>query len=262
MNCSYPAAALIRGQIRGTGMNVRRLLRLCVNALGYDLIKAPRHLPIIRKHTRTIGIEVLLHPAFQASCQEVAHMTLLDTARLANLWQLCRMSNPNGAIIEVGAFMGGSALHLSNSSPSRRIYVCDTFEGFRELPLDPVLDRTFSRKDFTRVDFDAVKAIWQHKERDAVWLKGYFPDSAKHVEITPLSFAHVDVDIYESVRNTLQYLGPMFLPKSIIVFDDYLRNCDGVMRAVKEFEMANPDWHAFPIYPGQGVMIHRSWFEP
>ena len=45
-------------------------------------------------------LEVLADLKFQASVDEVKDITLLDTARLANLWQLCRMTNPAGSLIE------------------------------------------------------------------------------------------------------------------------------------------------------------------
>jgi hypothetical protein len=46
----------------------------------------------------------------------------------------------------------------------------------------------------------------------------------------------------------------------VVVFDDYLRSVDGVVRAVREFTAAHPDWAAFPLFPGQGLMINRDWF--
>jgi hypothetical protein len=29
---------------------------------------------------------------------------------------------------------------------------------------------------------------------------------------------------------------------------------------VREFTAAHPDWAAFPLFPGQGLMINRDWF--
>jgi hypothetical protein len=66
----------------------------------------------------------------------------LDTARLANLWRLCRMSNPSGSAIEIGSYKGGGALHISNSCLARTIFVCDMFDGFGDLPTDPKFSMT------------------------------------------------------------------------------------------------------------------------
>lgn len=201
-----------------------------------------------------------MDPDFQASIDEVYQMTILDTARLANLWQLCRVSNPNGAIIEVGSYKGGSALHLSNSSPNRHIFVCDTFEGFGALPIDRKLDRLFHPDGFSDVDFASVQSAWAGKGRNVTFIKGYFPQSATNTDIRDISFAHIDVDLYQSVADTLEFLLDRFLDQSIIVFDDYMRGAEGLMKAVREFESEHRDWISFPIYPGQGMMINRNWF--
>jgi hypothetical protein len=52
------------------------------------------------------------------------------------------------ALIEVGSYKGGGAIHISNSCPDRTIFVCDTFEEFGDLPIDPSLDHLFARERF------------------------------------------------------------------------------------------------------------------
>jgi O-methyltransferase len=205
-------------------------------------------------------LEVLADPKFQASVDEVKNITLLDTARLANLWQLCRMSNPAGSLIEIGSYKGGGAIHISNSCPERTIFVCDTFEGFGDLPMDPVLDHLFDKEHFRDTSFELVKSGWSSKGRDVRWVRGYFPESAADMDISNISFAHVDLDIYASTVNTLEYLRTRLIDQSIVVFDDYLRGVDGVTKATREFSEAYPDWVTFPIFPGQGLMVNRSSF--
>jgi hypothetical protein len=235
---------------------MKQLIKSTLQSIGFDIVKYSGR---VKKSVDESYLEVLYDPTFQASIDEVKNLTLLDTARLANLWQLCRMSNPAGSLIEVGSYKGGGALHISNSAPSRTIFVCDTFEGFGDLPLDRSLDRLFAKGQFIETSFDAVKKAWTNKGRDVRWVRGYFPESAASTEIGNISFAHIDLDIYKSTAETLDYLQPRFIDRSIVVFDDYLRNADGVMKAVQEFSVAHPDWVTFPIFPGQGLMIHRSW---
>jgi hypothetical protein len=240
----------------------KRFARRAINAVGYDISTLNPQFELIRKRTDVLNVEVLEDPLFQASIDETYHLTLLDTARLANLWQLCRLSNPEGAIIEVGSYKGGSAIHLSNSCPTRRVIVCDTFEGFGNLPVDANLDKIFSREHFIDANFETVKAAFDKKNRNVTLLKGYFPASASaaNENIQGVSFAHIDADIYRSTIDTLEFLLPRFIARSIILFDDYLRRADGVIKAVEEFQMAHREWKSFPIYPGQGLMIHESWF--
>jgi Macrocin-O-methyltransferase (TylF) len=240
-------------------MTLPQLIKSAMRHFGYDIV---RYSDRVKKPLDVSHIEVLEDPAFQASVNEVQRLTVLDTDRLANLWQLCRLSNPSGSLIEIGSYKGGSALHLSNAAPTRTIFVCDTFEGFGDLPLDPSLDRVFKQRQFDDTSFDRVIAQWTGKGRDVRWVRGYFPESASSVKIgNQISFAHIDLDLYRSTADTLDYLQSRFIDRSIIVFDDYLRRADGVMKAVNEFAATNRDWTAFPIFPGQGLMIHRSWFD-
>jgi O-methyltransferase len=196
---------------------------------------------------------------FQASIDEVKDIIILDTARLVNLWQPCRMSNPAGSLIEVGSYKGGGAIHISNSCPDRNVFVCDTFEGFGDLPIDPSLDHLFARECFRDTSFELVKSRWTNKSLNVRWVRGYFPESVGDIEISNVSFAHADLDLYESTVNTLEYLRPRLIEQSIVGFDDYLRGVDAVIKATREFSEAHPDWVIFPIFPGQGLMVNRSW---
>ena len=237
---------------------MKRLIKSAFQAFGHDVVKLGR-----TKLTKPIDesyVEILDDPAFQASVKEVSDITLLDTARLANLWMLSRMSNSSGSLIEIGSYKGGGALHISNACPTRPIFVCDTFEGFADLKMDPSLDRLFKKEQYSDSSLETVKAPWVDKGRDVRWVRGYFPESAANMEISNISFAHVDTDLYESTINTLNYLRPRLIEKSIVVLDDYLRGADGLIRAVREFTTAHPDWVTFPMFPAEGLMIHRDWF--
>ena len=237
---------------------MKRLIKSVFQAFGHDVVKLGRSK--VTKPIEESYVEILDDPDFQASVKEVSGITLLDTARLANLWMLSRASNPSGSLIEIGSYRGGGALHISNACPTRPIYVCDTFEGFADLKMDPKVDRLFWKEQYSDTSFETVKANWAGKGRDVRWVRGYFPESAANMEISNISFAHVDTDLYDSTANTLNYLQPRLINRSIVVFDDYFRSVEGVIKAVSEFTQAHPDWVTFPMFPGQGLMIHRDWF--
>ena len=215
--------------------------------------KHPVVVPLHADHVAVLG-----EPAFIASCKEVRHLTLLDSARLANLWTLSRMCDREGAFIEVGSFRGGGALHLSNSDPDRRIFVCDSFASFEEL--DPELDTGFGMHMFTENRRDDVAELFSTRGRDATVLAGFFPASAEGVDIGALSFAHVDVDVYNATKDTLEFIRPLMTARSMIVLDDFRRGAKGVDSAVAEFVAEHPEWLAVPIFPAQGLLLSRSWF--
>jgi hypothetical protein len=204
--CFYPRPTGRPGrEIAG----MKRLIKSTFRRFGLDIVKY-RNSKITKPMDESY-LEVLTDQAFQASVDEVKNTTLLDTARLANLWQLCRISNPSGSLIEIGSYKGGGALHISNSCPGRTIFVCDTFEGFGDLPMDPSLDHLFARERFRDTSFESVKTQWANKGRDVRWVKGYFPESAAEIEIANISFVHIDLDIYESTANALNYLRPRLI---------------------------------------------------
>lgn len=213
--------------------------------------------PVLRP-LDTNGVEILADPDFQRSCREIAGLTLLDTPRLANLWSLCRLSNPAGHIVEIGSYKGGGALHLSNSCPQRKVIICDSFRGFERL--DPRLDRNFDASQFKDTSQEDVAALFRNRGRDFAIVAGFFPHSCRDIPLGPISFVHLDADTYKSTLESLEFLTSSLIERSIIILDDYLRRAEGVDKAVGEFTGHNPAWIALPIFPSQGLMIHQSWF--
>jgi predicted O-methyltransferase YrrM len=230
----------------------RALLRIRTKALGFH-----PHFPILRP-VDTNGVEILADLDFQRSCREIEGLTLLDTPRLANLWQLCRMSNPAGSIIEVGSFKGGGALHLSNSSPERRVYICDSFQGFEKL--DAKLDRSFTSDQFKNTTQQAVERLFEARNRNFQVVAGFFPQSCADIDLGPISFAHLDADTYESTLQSLEFLVDKLTDRSLLLLDDFRRRAEGVDTAVREFTSREKSLVAFPIFSGQGLLVHRSWF--
>ncbi len=236
------------------------------NTCGLDLIRhnpyvtpvrAPQFAPAVLDCG---GIEILKDPTFLASAQAVASHTILDLPRLANLWMLSRITNPTGAIIEVGTFRGGSARLLADACPDRNIFVCDTFQGFGDLPIDPKADEVFYREQFDQTSLAAVESLFVGDRHRVRLIQGFFPASDRANEVRDLSFAHLDVDLLQSMTDCLEYLESRFVPRSLIVLDDYRRSAHGVDQAAAQFVDRYPNWIALPVFPGQGLLVHRSWF--
>lgn len=242
------------------GARTRTIVLRALRRFGYEVRRLPRRDtdPWAPLGIDASYVEVLEDAAFRASIAEVRTLTLLDVPRLANLWALCRMTNPVGAILEVGCYRGGGALHLSNSAPDRRLVVCDSFEGFRSL--DPNLDHVFTPDMFLDTSREAVEGLFTRKNRRVEVLAGYFPESCFQVELEPVSFVHLDVDTYQATSSSLDYLSGVMADRSLIVSDDYNRHADGVNRAIDEFVNDHDEWTVLPIFPSQALLVHASWF--
>lgn len=237
---------------------IRKALEKVAYHLGFQVTRVHRRYPV-RKAIDPICVAVLADPDFRQSCEVVATSTLLDTSRLANLWQLCRMTNPAGSIIEIGTYKGGGALHLSNSAPARKIVICDSFAGFANV--DPLLDSNFHSGMFKDTGIETVTRLFRNTGRNFEIIPGFFPDSCSGRDVGRFSFAHLDVDVYKSTIESLHFLRNKMMERSLIILDDYHRQCEGVDRAVREFTATAPEWQAFPLFPGQGLLVHQSWFE-
>ena len=184
-------------------------------------------------------LDILHDAAFQRSLREIKHITKYDTARLAHLWQLCRLSEPRGNIVEVGAWRGGSAIHLMNCQPEARFVIADTFHTS---------------------DYEEVTGRLKRKDRgkDLTVLKGVFPDSDSDGAVRDVSFAHIEVVFYVSCRRALEYVSRRCSRSAVIVVNDVLRYPWGVSEALCEFGEAHPEWIAVPLYPGAAALLRRD----
>lgn len=206
-------------------------------------------------------VEVLADPEFQRSRLRAEPYTLLDTCRLANLWTLCRQTNPAGAILEVGSYRGGAALHLAKSAPLRRLIVCEAFDQSFE-QLDPALDRLFTMEMFRDNPQAEVDRLLRENQCNFEIRAGFFPQSCANTPLPQISFVHLDVDNYRATTDALRYLANqgILLERSLIVLDDVCRNAEGVDRAIHEFLRDYSSWTMLPIFPSQGLLIPKGWF--
>lgn len=66
--------------------------------------------------------------------------------------------------------------------------------------------------------------------------KGFIPDTFRGLELARITFAHVDLDIYRSILDSLDFIWPRLTLGGFIVFDDYgFPSCPGARAAVDEF---------------------------
>lgn len=164
---------------------------------------------------------------------------LAATDRCFMLYQLSRaVESCEGDIAEVGTYLGGTAHLLAKTSPGKKVHIFDTFEGMPETLAG--VDRHVSG-DFAETSLEKVKANLADCENVAFY-KGIFPETAGPIEDTRFSFVHIDVDIYQAVKDCLEFFYPRMDAGAIIVMDDYeMPSCPGVKKAVTEFLRDKPE---------------------
>jgi O-methyltransferase len=203
-------------------------------------------------------VKILFDPDFRNSVAQVRDYTCLDVARLANLWNLARLAGP-GIFLEVGSYKGGTALHICNAIEHRgaRFYCFDPFEkgGFENLGTQ---DRCFKPNDFTDTRYKAVVKLLSSKPNARV-IQGYFPAAAEDLMLHDIAFCHLDVDVYEATRQSLEYVAPRLAPRGLIVLDDFDHlETPGVNKAVTEFLVNYPSFLLIPMFPTQAVLVPKS----
>lgn len=237
----------------------RRMAISLARVFGYSLVPLHPDFPV---DPPIIGqdLEVLRDPQFRQSIDLVRQYTLLDVARLANLWSLARLTGP-GTFLEIGTFRGGGALHIANSVPERRMFVFDTFEGFRRLT--PGLDDIFGADWFRDTTEEHVRRLFESAGRSATIVRGFFPDSARDLDLDldRVAFCHLDVDVYEATRDSLEFLAPRLAPRSLIVLDDFQRGAHGLDQALGEFLQRHKTFMSLPLFPGQAVLFSRTLWD-
>jgi len=144
---------------------------------------------------------------------------MLDFARTA----------PDGAIVEVGVFMGGSLRWLARSG--RQCYGYDTFAGMPFL-CKPEIDDHHGG-DFPVERREVIKSMADLP--NVMLIPGVYPGS-DYICPQPVALAHVDVDLYESTLSALRHLWPLMAKGGRIYMDDvFTETCRGATMAMCEF---------------------------
>ena len=115
---------------------------------------------------------------------------------------------------EFGVYKGTTARYIANSCGKRNLYLFDSFEG---LPQD--WDKNYKKGDFR------LKKMPNLPHR-AIIYKGWFDKRIRTFLSdykSPLSFIHIDSDLYSSAKTVLFSLNDRIIPGTVILFDEFLR---------------------------------------
>lgn len=204
---------------------------------------------------------------FLPLAQEVKRQkrTMLTRERLWIIWQSARnVTQVEGAAAEVGSFRGGSAYFIAAALKSAvgkevPLEVIDTFAGHPATKLSQV-DTPMHRETTTFEDttYEGVTAFLSEFDRLTVH-NGEFSQVAPDLPDQRYRLVHVDVDLYESARDSLSYFEPRMSAGGIIVLDDYgSLSCPGIQRAAREFLEQTDRFQSWNPLTKQLVLVRRS----
>jgi O-methyltransferase len=176
---------------------------------------------------------------FQRVYSAIRSSTLVDEYRCFELWNLVEQSAKleRGALIEIGAWRGGTGALIGAQAVKCGIedpvYLCDTFKGV--VKAGP-MDSAYEGGEHSDTTLQAVEELLRRMSlRNVRILSGIFPDeTGDDVADNEFRFCHVDVDVYLSAKDIVDWVWHRMVRGGIIVFDDYgFYSCDGITKYVE-----------------------------
>lgn len=190
-------------------------------------------------------------------------------ADFGNLLQFIdNTKNLDGDFVEIGCFMGSSTCVMANYIDKNKIdksfYVYDYFDGFTYDEAKSSLDSTWLNTHQTdgkdNVEARIKSRLSERKDNFQVFQRNIIDEDALK-EVTKISFANIDVDLYEAVYAALVHVHHKLCANGIIVVEDagHTPRLIGAKIALEEFlELVGTDsYHSILMESGQYVLIKR-----
>ncbi|MFM8578809.1 MAG: TylF/MycF/NovP-related O-methyltransferase [Planctomycetaceae bacterium] len=137
----------------------------------------------------------------------------------------------DGDMAEVGVYAGSTAKMICEAKGDKRFHICDTFEG---LPAPTPEDGGVEKQGSFACDLPSIQR-YLSGYGNLEYHVGFCPDSVRGVlDDTRFCFVHLDVDLYSSTKQCLEYFFPRMVPGGVLISHDY-SVLDGVRQAFAEF---------------------------
>jgi O-methyltransferase len=247
--------------MNGIGLStmIKRLLQGLFNRSGYHVIRLSsggmyESIPLTAYAPWNSSAD------FRAVWTAVRNHTLVDIFRCWELWQLVGQAKKlSGSFIEVGVWRGGTGALIASAAKSHGIaaplYLCDTFHGVVKAGIHDSAYKGGEHADTSILTVEALmKSLGLTNYRI---VEGIFPDATSHLipEAERFRLCHVDVDVYNSARDIVDWVWERLVPGGLIVYDDYgFEMCPGITRLVDE-QMGMSDRLIFHNLNGHAIVM-------
>ena len=181
--------------------------------------------------------------------------TLLDDARLWNLYSLSSTVGSSAKIVEFGTYRGGGIIFLTEVLSDRDcdFYAFDTFVGHASV--HPSKDANQFIGDFDVTKFPKTRDLLESRKVKCV--EGDVCDTLGVFDFNgDVDFIHLDLDLYLPTSFVLSHLDTLLRKGGICVVDDYgNQGCPGIYDAVQEFRNTKKSENFVFITPLTAQMV-------
>lgn len=197
-----------------------------------------------------------LDSAFLEAYRRLAGENNRALERKYTVYQLLRsLQWLEGDIAECGTYNGSTAYFMAlaseESDACRNIYLYDSFEGLSQPAAE---DGSYWRAGDLACAEDVARknlAIF----RNVHFLRGWIPTRFNEAAGCSFCFVHIDVDLYQPTRESIEFFFPRLQPGGMLVCDDYgFESCPGARRAMDEF-FNNKRERIIHLPTGQGLVL-------
>lgn len=176
---------------------------------------------------------VKLHNDFNLICNINNEMDNALYARIYILRQLAKhqsISNPGLSFAETGVY-AGMTMFFTAEYCNKSFLGIDSWEGVSE-------PGKFDTEYFKTVKLKSEMAWAKNnlsRYNNIELKKGWIPEVFKDVEDKTYSFVHVDVDLYEPTKESIEYFWPKIVDGGVLICDDYgSYKTEGARKAVND----------------------------
>ena len=180
--------------------------------------------------------KIELHPEFWAIIGK--YNKRAKQTRPYTLWQLAKtVSDLDGDTAEVGVGFGRGSDLICNATQTRKRthHIFDSFEGLSEPQKEDFQDWRPWGKGNMAVPEEKVRNNLNHYRHIVYW-KGWVPERFSQVSNERFVLVHVDVDLYQPTKDSLEFFFKRLVPGGVLLCDDYSSpRCPGARKAMDDF---------------------------
>jgi len=224
-------------------LGLKQMIKKVFNYLGYNITTVNEDMPKQR--------QILINPFadyipwqsdsnFLKTYDIIKDYTLVDIYRCFELWQLVSQSlKVGGGLIEIGVWRGGTGglvcKRVELEKCDNMVYLADTFKGVVKAS---GIDSFYKGGEHSDTSISIVNKLLIESLHLSNYklLEGIFPEETSHlVSDNSFCFCHIDVDVYNSAKDIVDWIWPKLKVGGMIVYDDYgFLACSGVTKFVNE----------------------------